>query len=556
MLTTSARFVLRMPSLTTVRKASHKPWQRVHGPILSCNPHTRVSSSAALPSAAASCELPARAAVLSRTALQSLHTCAASSVTGEGNLLAVVHSSASEHGVGGISVINRYFGRDHIDIGAYKGPIGRVRSNTESPWGFTRDPPLRPWEEGPYAKDLVDTFPGARIQNATQAPSSLSVLRKQLAKAAPNSVKIVTVGYAINILELLRSKPDQLSSLDGVELVKTKVSELVFMGGRRGNPFTPWWEDHELEGEWNFCGSTDVNDVCGGKEAGCGAEDNLGQVTHDAIHLWPKKQVPITYLNFETGADIWTGGVLSTTDLLDISPCSRGYQTFCTVNEGWCHADGSRQSWDPQAVLYAVRGTEELYDVEPGSNKVDPKTCGSEWTPRDDDDDDGAQPQSRSEEYTLVLKKRGETTVGVTVGQHIDQLLLQQPRLRPPPPPPPLPPLPPPPPPPPPSPTPPPPSPSLPLTRWPWPSPVVIMGAHGSSAGGNLSNSLSTRRSERSPTPNLGARFSLAVLVSLLIFCSVRPLYTRLKLCGFLGSAPVYLQELETMNPKSDVVNL
>ena len=261
MLTTSARFVLRMPSLTTVRKASHKPWQRVHGPILSCNPHTRVSSSAALPSAAASCELPARAAVLSRTALQSLHTCAASSVTGEGNLLAVVHSSASEHGVGGISGINRYFGRDHIDIGAYKGPIGRVRSNTESPWGFTRDPPLRPWEEGPYAKDLVDTFPGARIQNATQAPSSLSVLRKQLAKAAPNSVKIVTVGYAINFLELLRSKPDELSSLDGVELVKTKVSELVFMGGRRGNPSAPWWEDHELEGEWNFCGSTDVNDV-------------------------------------------------------------------------------------------------------------------------------------------------------------------------------------------------------------------------------------------------------------------------------------------------------
>ena len=46
-----------------------------------------------------------------------LRSGATPSVTGEGNLLAVVHSSNSRYGVGAISVINNYYGRDSLDVG-------------------------------------------------------------------------------------------------------------------------------------------------------------------------------------------------------------------------------------------------------------------------------------------------------------------------------------------------------------------------------------------------------------------------------------------------------
>ena len=40
---------------------------------------------------------------------------------GEATLLAVVHNTGLYEGVGAISVINHYYGRDDVPIGAYKG---------------------------------------------------------------------------------------------------------------------------------------------------------------------------------------------------------------------------------------------------------------------------------------------------------------------------------------------------------------------------------------------------------------------------------------------------
>ncbi|EOD20735.1 hypothetical protein EMIHUDRAFT_229346 [Emiliania huxleyi CCMP1516] len=39
-------------------------------------------------------------------------------------ILAVTHNTGLEQGVGAVSVINHYFGRDDIPIGAYRGPVG------------------------------------------------------------------------------------------------------------------------------------------------------------------------------------------------------------------------------------------------------------------------------------------------------------------------------------------------------------------------------------------------------------------------------------------------
>lgn len=42
----------------------------------------------------------------------------------ETEILAVLHNTGLKEGVGAISVINHFYGRDHIQIGAYRGPIG------------------------------------------------------------------------------------------------------------------------------------------------------------------------------------------------------------------------------------------------------------------------------------------------------------------------------------------------------------------------------------------------------------------------------------------------
>lgn len=87
---------------------------------------------------------------------------------GEVNILAVVHNTASPHGVGAISAINRFYGRDRIPVGAYNGRVGAADGNPQSPWGFKRFPPLPPWQIGPYVDDLVNNFP-SRIRNASRA---------------------------------------------------------------------------------------------------------------------------------------------------------------------------------------------------------------------------------------------------------------------------------------------------------------------------------------------------------------------------------------------------
>ena len=68
---------------------------------------------------------------------------------GEARILAVIHNTASPTAVGAISVINEYYARGDIPIGAYRGRVG-APGDGQSPWGFRRDPPKPPWQVGPY----------------------------------------------------------------------------------------------------------------------------------------------------------------------------------------------------------------------------------------------------------------------------------------------------------------------------------------------------------------------------------------------------------------------
>ena len=104
--------------------------------------------------------------------------------------------------------------------------------------------------------------------------------------------------------------------------------------------------------------------------------------------------VPLVWADFETGVDVWTGGVLAERAPPD-SPCRAAYAQFCDRNVGWCQGT-SRCSFDIVALLYAVRGAEGYYTLERGHQVVDPTTALSQWTPAADRT--GARP-----EFNLVL---------------------------------------------------------------------------------------------------------------------------------------------------------
>ena len=114
---------------------------------------------------------------------------------------------------------------------------------------------------------------------------------------------------------------------------------------------------------------------CGG---GCGNYDRLGQVTHDTFELWPAG-VPVTFLGYSAGVAVHTGHVNARRND-PTSPCDHAYKLFCTRLPGWCvHG---RASWDPQLLLYAVRGdTHQNYVEQRGEISIDTATGQTSWIP-------------------------------------------------------------------------------------------------------------------------------------------------------------------------------
>ena len=49
---------------------------------------------------------------------------------------------------------------------------------------------------------------------------------------------------------------------------------------------------------------------------------------------------------------------------------------------GWCVEDLGRASWDPMALIYAVRGPYAFYSLVAGEHSVNPTSGWVTWTPR------------------------------------------------------------------------------------------------------------------------------------------------------------------------------
>lgn len=254
---------------------------------------------------------------------------------GEAKLLAVVHNTGLDTGVGAISAINTYYGQ-HVPIGAYKGPFNKG---------------LR----GSYVDDLARNFP-TKIQHAGQAPDALTVYRQTLAAAADGSVWVSSIGFTTNLEALLKSGPDASSPLNGTKLVERKVKGLAWMGGRYPNSHNIAGHPQLPSPEHNFGMHCSNIPRCSNLSSA-----PIGPSTAFVYKHWPAT-VPIVFLGWEIGQQIRTGGVM-TNSTPATNPCRQAY-----IDHGGLGAD--RQSWDPATTLFAVRGADKFYTQQAGRNVI------------------------------------------------------------------------------------------------------------------------------------------------------------------------------------------
>ena len=196
-----------------------------------------------------------------------------------------------------LDAINTFYGRPNIPIG--------MPSH-----GFRYD-------EIVYSKQIAEefTYELDTIWDATE------LYRKVLSEQPDTSVVLVTVGYLTNITNLLHSKPDKYSNLDGIELVNKKVKKWVCMAG-------------------NF--------PEGGEE--CNASSNY-PATKFAIANWNR---PILFVGYKIGAKINTGMRLPY--IKETNPVQRAFE-IATCN-GCCNT-----SFDQATVLAAVRNPQKYWNI-------------------------------------------------------------------------------------------------------------------------------------------------------------------------------------------------
>ena len=223
-------------------------------------------------------------------------------------LAGVVASTTGPYVVGAIDAVNTYYSRDDVPVGliAPDPNLDTTRGNDD------------------FAPILANTQLFISSQTNATAPISTDLYRQLLYDAPDDSVKIVVVGGQTAIHRLMQTGAnynDDGIGMTGMDLIQSRVSELVLMAGNFSN------FNHA---EFNV--TLDVN------------------AAQQVARNWPS---PIVYSGFEVGSTIMTGSALTDPE---INPVARAYEAY-RGTDGGSGTIGDRQSWDQTAVLYAAAGT-------------------------------------------------------------------------------------------------------------------------------------------------------------------------------------------------------
>lgn len=218
---------------------------------------------------------------------------------GEAEILACVANGHEANRASGaaIDVVNTFYHRPNIPIGTYKG-------------GYTK-------KKSTYTPILRDGFPH-NAPNDDELPNAVDIYRETLSKQLDHSVVIVSVGFLLNLQGLIYSKPDRFSDMEGKDLIRTKVKELVVMGGK-----------YPEGREYNF--------YFGG----------VAGAAKDVTENWPD-EVPVMFSGYEIGEQIISGKKYK--NQLPYCPL------LVALKNAYDAISRGRESWDETAVIYGVRG--------------------------------------------------------------------------------------------------------------------------------------------------------------------------------------------------------
>jgi len=236
-------------------------------------------------------------------ALAFLHAMADS---GKAEILATIASNKHELVAPSIELINTYFGRPELPIGA---PVTQgVNLGSNQHW----------------ADSIVSRYPH-KIKSTSEVADAVSVYRKVLNEQPDNSVTIITVGFLTNLNNLLKSQADNISPLNGKDLVSKKVKKLVSMAGKfpEGREFNVF----------------------------------MDSVSSEYVYTnWPGE---IIFTGFEIGWEIRTGLRIIKSDIIN-SPVKDVFRISIPLSE---EDKYGRMSWDETAVLIGIYGTEGFFDT-------------------------------------------------------------------------------------------------------------------------------------------------------------------------------------------------
>ena len=183
----------------------------------------------------------------------------------------------------------------------------------------------------PYQKRLAQ-LPSKYNYNE-DGENAVKLYRRILAES-DEPVEIIEIGYLQVISAVIESGADEISEKTGLELIKEKVSKFWVMAGK--------WDDNP------------------------GSENNFTRNPRSRVAgniFCEKCPVPITFLGWEIGFDVITGGELKEDDILYHALCDHG-------------SHNGRSSWDPMLVQMAMIGDEAMagYDIVQGEACVNSET--------------------------------------------------------------------------------------------------------------------------------------------------------------------------------------
>lgn len=246
---------------------------------------------------------------------------------GECEILAVTHCCRGRQYGECIEAINRYYGRADIPVGVF------ADSSTASDGNDV------------YASAIAERFPSQAAYS-----DSLTLLRKTLAQAEDGEVTLAVIGSMHTMRRLLESEPDEISSLNGRELIGRKIHSTVVMGGR----FHKSWPEPIVFPD-GYVVDTEFN-----------IRDDIPSA-YLVCREWPGE---LTMCSYEIGYPIITAQEFQKSARVS-NPAAMCYRL-------WHERTGAnglgRESWDLATVLYAVRPEAEIWKLHPdGRISIDEK---------------------------------------------------------------------------------------------------------------------------------------------------------------------------------------